>query len=108
MLNGWPLGGFPCFPYPLFSVMREHDSCSVPIGPLHGSSLLLFAEARGMRGSRECGDTRGESKSITLLADRRCGSFEEGRQRLRSRGGDHRTGASEKSERMRETEETAG
>ena len=55
-----------------------------------------------MRRSRECSDTRNESESI--LADQNCGWFVEGRQRLKYRGGDYRTGASEKWERMRETE----
>ena len=63
------------------------------------TGVLLFAEARGSRDAEKPGVGNARSGNESILRYRRCGSFVEDRYRLRERGGDHRTGASEKSEK---------
>lgn len=55
-------------------------------------------------GAEEPSAVTQEARRADIVENRRRGSFMEGRQRLRRRGGEHRTGMSEKSERMQETD----
>ena len=85
---------------------------------LRPPDVLSVVIRRGPR-PEGCGETRRAEKSASveikrknenesILGYRRCGSLVEDRHRLRERGGDHRTGASAKLERMRENGRISG